>query len=75
MPISQEQEKILAIAVEEYQSGKKSLGKSAEFARVTIWEFIDELHRRNVGLVISPSDIEAEINRINEGYYDQFVEK
>jgi predicted HTH domain antitoxin len=69
------QEKKLEIAVEEYKAGKKSLGKSAEFADLSLWEFIDELHKRSVGLVISSADIEDEIRRINEGDYDQYVSK
>ncbi|OLS14944.1 MAG: Uncharacterized protein RBG13Loki_1420 [Promethearchaeota archaeon CR_4] len=69
------QEKKLDIAVEEYKTCKKSLGKSAEFANLSLWEFIDELHKRTVGLAISPADIEDEIRRIDEGEYDQYIPK
>jgi len=69
------QEKKVEIAVEEYRTGKKSLGKSAEFAGLSLWEFIDELHKRQVGLVISADDVEEEIRRIHEGQYDRYIPK
>ncbi len=69
------QEKKVEIAVEEYKSGKKSLGKAAEFAGLSIWEFLDELHRRGVGLVISSDEVDEEIRRIHAGEYDKYLPK
>lgn len=37
-------------AVRRYVSGEVSLGKAAELAEVSLWEFIDELRRRGIQL-------------------------
>lgn len=52
------------IAVDRYVKERASLGKASEIAGVSLWEFLDELRRRNVGLKYSIADAEAEISRI-----------
>jgi predicted HTH domain antitoxin len=51
------------IAADRYVKGRASLGKASEVAGVSLWEFLDELRRRNVGLKYSMADAEEEIAR------------
>ncbi len=50
------------IAVDQYEKEKSSLEQSSAIAGVSLWKFLDELHRRNVGLKYSIADAESEIN-------------
>ena len=50
------------IAVDEYVKEKKSLGQASKIAGVSLWKFLDELHKRNIALKYSIADAEAEIN-------------
>ena len=52
------------IAVDRYVKGKASLGKASEISGVSLWEFLDELRGRNVGLKYSMADAEEEIARL-----------
>lgn len=40
-------------AVEDYRSGRASLMKASEIAELSVWEFVDELNRRNVPVNVS----------------------
>lgn len=40
-------------AIGEYRDGRVSLMKASEMADITVWEFIDELKRRNIPVNIS----------------------
>jgi len=51
------------IAVDEYVKEKASLEQSSNIAGVSLWKFLDELHRRNVTLKYSVADAESEINK------------
>ena len=63
----------LNYAIIEYQNQKLSLGKAAEFASVCLWEFIVELQKHNVFLEFPSEEIDKEIDKIQSGYYDQFI--
>jgi predicted HTH domain antitoxin len=54
----------LDIAIKDYVDDKVSLGSAAAFAGVSIWEMIDELKRRNVGLKYKIVDAQEEIEKI-----------
>ncbi len=40
-------------AVEEYRNSKISLMKASEIADISVWEFIDELNKKNVPINVS----------------------
>ncbi|HMF32686.1 MAG TPA: UPF0175 family protein [Candidatus Lokiarchaeia archaeon] len=67
------QQRKLDLAVAEYQKKKLSLGMAAELAGLNLWEFLEELHRRHVGLNYTLEEAENEIARINAGEYKQYV--
>jgi len=48
-------------AVNEYRDGKVSLMKASEKAELTVWEFLDELDRRNIHLNISMEAFEKSL--------------
>lgn len=54
------------IAVDTYVKGKSSLEKSAGISGSSLWDFLDELRRRNVALKYSVADAESEIKRARE---------
>ncbi|MBN2152561.1 MAG: UPF0175 family protein [Candidatus Lokiarchaeota archaeon] len=60
-------------AIDEYKLGKISFGKASEIAGLSLWEFIDEAHRRNVQLNFSLQDAENEIKRIKGSRIDEFM--
>lgn len=60
-------------ALDEYRKGKLSFGKAAEYAGITLWEFIEETNHANIPLKLSIIDAENEILKISDGYYDQFI--
>jgi predicted HTH domain antitoxin len=41
------------IAIDQYVKEKKSLGQSSKIAGVSLWKFLDELHKRNIALKYS----------------------
>jgi len=45
-------------ALELYKLGKVSIWRAARIARLSLWEFIEELKRRGSELNLDPSDIE-----------------
>ena len=54
------------IAVDTYVKGKASLERSAGISGSSLWDFLDELRRRNVALKYSVADAESEIRRAIE---------
>ncbi|MHA1720847.1 MAG: hypothetical protein DRO88_13525 [Promethearchaeia archaeon] len=66
-------EEKLNYAIQEYKNQKLSLGNAAEFANVCLWEFIDELQKRKIFIEFPSEEIDKEINKIQSGYYDQFI--
>jgi predicted HTH domain antitoxin len=57
-------EEKLDIAIKDYVDDKISLGTAATFAGVSIWEIIDELKRRNIGLKYKIVDAQEEIEQV-----------
>ncbi len=57
-------EEKLDIAIKDYVDDKISIGAAAAFAGVSIWEIIDELKRRNIGLKYKIVDAREEIEQI-----------
>ena len=51
------EEKKKDIALKEYQTGKISLGKAAELAGLTSWEFLQLLKERNIPMNITKDEI------------------
>jgi predicted HTH domain antitoxin len=60
-------------ALDDYRTGKKSFGKAAEFAGLTIWEFIEQARKINLRLNFSLAEAREEIQKIEEGFYDQYI--
>jgi len=58
----------IEIAVKMYIDEKISLGKAAELAGISIWEILDELKRRNIGLKYKISDAELEVEKLLKRY-------
>jgi predicted HTH domain antitoxin len=52
------------IAIDQYVKEKTSLGQSSQIAGVSLWKFLDELHKRNIALKYSIADAEAEIDEV-----------
>jgi len=48
----------LDYAINQYLDDKISLGKSSEIAGISIWEMLDELHKRNIPLKYKISEAE-----------------
>jgi len=53
-------------AVEQYRDGDLSLGRAAELAEVSLWQFLDELEERSVPVNYSEGDLEADIAALDE---------
>lgn len=53
-------------AVEQYRDGDLSLGRAAELADVSLWQFLDELEERSVPVNYSERDLEADIAALDE---------
>ncbi|TKJ20294.1 MAG: hypothetical protein CEE43_13195 [Promethearchaeota archaeon Loki_b32] len=58
----------LDYALNQFIDDKTSLGKSAEIAGISIWEMLDELHKRNITLKYKISEAELEIEKILKKY-------
>jgi len=58
----------LDYAINQYLDDKISLGKSSEIAGISIWEMLDELHRRNITLKYKISEAELEIEKLLKKY-------
>ena len=50
--------------IEGYQEGTISLGRAAELADVSVWEFIDALDDHGVELNYDESDLETDIRAV-----------
>ena len=61
-------EEKLDLAVKDYIDEKISLGAAAEFARVSIWQMIDVLKSRNIGLKYKVSEAQLEIENMIKKY-------
>lgn len=48
-------------AVSEYTEGSLSLMKASEVAGLSIWEFVDELHKRDITVNISLDAVEESL--------------
>jgi len=53
----QEREK----AIKAYEDGKVSFGKASEIAGLNLWDWIDEMHRRDVHWQFSVTDAQQEL--------------
>ena len=58
----------LDYAINQYLKDKISLGKASEIAGISIWEILDELHKRNITLKYKVSEAELEIEKILKKY-------
>ncbi|MHA1300103.1 MAG: UPF0175 family protein [Candidatus Helarchaeota archaeon] len=58
----------LEYALNQYLEDKISLGKASEIAGISIWEMLDELHKRNITLKYKISEAELEIEKILKKY-------
>ena len=58
----------LDYAIKQYLEDKISLGKSSEIAGISMWEMLDELHRRNITIKYKISEAELEIEKILKKY-------
>jgi predicted HTH domain antitoxin len=58
----------LDYAIEQYLEEKISLGKASEIAGISMWEMLDELHKRDITLKYKISEAEAEIEKIVKKY-------
>ncbi len=58
----------LDYAIEQYLEEKISLGKASEIAGISMWEMLDELHKRDFTLKYKISEAEAEIEKIVKKY-------
>lgn len=58
----------LDYAINQYLDDKISLGKSSEIAGISMWEMLDELHKRNITLKYKISEAELEIEKILKKY-------
>jgi predicted HTH domain antitoxin len=58
----------LDYALNQYLEDKLSVGKASEIAGISIWEFLDELHKRNITLKYKISEAELELERILKKY-------
>ena len=58
----------LDYAINQYLEDKISLGKSSEIAGISMWEMLDELHKRNITLKYKISEAELEIEKILKKY-------
>ena len=59
-----ERELLLLAAIELYREGKLSLGKAAEFASLSVREFLYELRKRDVPINYTRKEAEADIRTI-----------
>ncbi len=58
----------LTYALNQYLDDKISLGKSSEMAGISIWEMLDELHKKDNTLKYKISEAELEIEKILKKY-------
>lgn len=57
-------ELLLLAAIELYREGKVSLGKAAEFAGLSVREFLYELRKRDIPINYTKEEAEADIRTI-----------
>ncbi len=57
-------EKRKQIAASKYAKGTISIGKAAEIAGLSIWEFLDLMKEKNISLNLTIEEIMAAANRI-----------
>ena len=53
-------------AVRRYRNGTVSLGRAAELADVSVWQFLDVLDERGVEMNYDESDLEADIAAVRD---------
>jgi predicted HTH domain antitoxin len=58
----------LDYALKQYLEEKLSLGKATELAGISIWEMLDELHKRQITLKYKISEAELEIEKLLKKY-------
>jgi predicted HTH domain antitoxin len=52
--------------LDEYRKGKISLGKAAEFAGVSLWEFIEHCRKNQIKLDLSEEEVELGISKVKK---------
>ncbi|GAB6135845.1 UPF0175 family protein [Thermococcus prieurii] len=60
-----ERELLLLAAIELYREGRLSLGKAAEFAGLSLREFLYELRKRDVPINYTMEEAEADIETVD----------
>jgi len=53
-------------AVERYRRGEASIGRAAELADLTVWEFMEILEDRGVELSYTDEELETDIHLVSE---------
>ena len=61
-------EEKLDLAIKDYLEDRVSLGKAAEFVGVSIWQMLDELKKRNIGLKYKLTEAQVEIEGLLKRY-------
>jgi len=61
-------EEKLDLAIKDYIEDRVSLGKAAEFVGVSIWQMLDELKKRNIGLKYKLTEAQVEIEGLLKRY-------
>ena len=56
----------LDAAIRRYRDGEVSLGKAAEIAGVSYWQFLDLLESRGVEMNYDESDLESDISAVRD---------
>lgn len=69
------QQKSLEFAIQQYETGKVSLGKAVEIADTDYWTFLDILHQNKIPLNLDEIGLTEDIKRIEAGEYDKYLKK
>ncbi|MHA1762776.1 MAG: UPF0175 family protein [Promethearchaeota archaeon] len=69
------QEVKIETMLNEYRKRKLSLGKAAELAGITLWEFIEYCRKNNIQLDLTEEDADIGINRVNKINIQEYKEK
>ncbi len=56
----------LELALKKYAAREFTMSQAAKFSRVSLWQLIDELKRRNVSMQYSKEDLEEDLEALKE---------
>ena len=69
------QQKSLEFAIQQYKTGKVSLGKAVEIGETDYWTFLDILKQNKIPLNLDESSVIDEIKRIDAGEHKKYLKK